>query len=129
MDEVPFRYESNYDGDTVTGQLQDRFEGKLLGFGTTLVGTLWLPVGVRVLGLDTEEVKTKTAKAIQAKAFTAQWCMAGMTRAGLILVTDWKREKYGRLLAYVQRAETGEDLTERLIEVGLGVPYFGGKRG
>ena len=126
---APFRYEHNYDGDTITGQVQVSFEGRLIGFGLDLSGALWLPIVVRVLGVDTEEMASKSAKAKQAQAFTEQWCRAGQAADGLIVLTAWKREKYGRLLAYVQRAETGEDLAERLIETGLGKSYSGGKRG
>lgn len=129
MDTVAFRYESNYDGDSVKGEALHGFTGTIAGIKAPIAGTLWLPIAIRVLGVDSEEIKSKSAKALQAKAFTEQWCRAGMAGEGLVLVTEWEAEKYGRTLAYIQRAETGDDLTERLIEVGLGVPYFGGKRG
>ena len=129
MDEVPFRYLSNYDGDTIHGEALHSFTGTIAGIHAPLSGQVWLPIGIRVLGIDTEEIKSHSVKSKQAKVFTEQWCKAGMARTGLIIVTEWEIEKYGRTLAYVQRDETGEDLTERLIEVGLGVAYAGGKRG
>lgn len=81
---------------------------------------------VRVLGVDTPEIKGKTEKekrlAQQAKAFTKEFLSHGP-----ISLSQCGRDKYFRLLCAVQNG-TGQDLAQELIKRDLGYAYDGGKK-
>ena len=73
---------------------------------------------VRVLGVNTPERHGATKAAGEAaKAFTEQWLAGGAIRLEVC-----QRDSFGRILATVMRAD-GRDLTEDLLEAGLGVPF------
>lgn len=83
-------------------------------------------VPVRVLGVDTPEIKGKTAKekrlAQKAKAFTKNF----LTQRPVSL-TDCGRDKYFRLLCNVTNGQ-GQNLAQELIKRDLGYEYWGGKK-
>lgn len=83
-------------------------------------------VPVRVLGVDTPEIKGKTAKekrlAQKAKAFTKNFLAQGP-----VSLTDCGRDKYFRLLCNVTNGQ-GQNLAQELIKRDLGYEYWGGKK-
>lgn len=83
-------------------------------------------VPVRVLGVDTPEIKGKTTKekrlAKEAKAFTKDFL-----EKGPISLTNCSRDKYFRLLCDVTNAQ-GKNLAQELIKKDLGYEYWGGKK-
>lgn len=107
---VPAVYRGCYDGDTC------RFD--IPGIGKYQ--------SVRLLGVDTPEKKARCLKeqflANQAAAFTNQL----LKTANKITLAPKGRDKYGRLLAWVDF--DGLDLSTLLIEQGLGRSYSGGRR-
>lgn len=83
-------------------------------------------VPVRVLGVDTPEIKGKTAKekrlAQKAKAFTKNFLAQRP-----VSLTDCSRDKYFRLLCNVTNGQ-GQNLAQELIKRDLGYEYWGGKK-
>ena len=83
-------------------------------------------VPVRVLGVDTPEIKGKTERekklAQQAKEFTKQFLNIGPIR-----LSNCARDKYFRLLCDVTNAE-GKNLAKELIKANLGYAYYGGTK-
>lgn len=83
-------------------------------------------VPVRVLGVDTPEIKGKTERekelAQQAKAFTKKFL-----EKGPISLSNCSRDKYFRLLCDVTNGE-GKNLAKELIKANLGYSYYGGKK-
>ena len=83
-------------------------------------------VPVRVLGVDTPEIKGQTERekelAQQAKAFTKSFL-----ENGPISLTDCERDKYFRLLCTVKNAQ-GQNLATELIKRNLGYEYWGGTK-
>lgn len=83
-------------------------------------------VPVRVLGVDTPEIKGKTAKekrlAQKAKAFTKNFLAQRP-----VSLTDCGRDKYFRLLCNVPNGQ-GQNLAQELIKRDLGYEYWGGKK-
>ncbi len=83
-------------------------------------------VPVRVLGVDTPEIKGKTERekklAQQAKAFTKDFLARGP-----VSLTHCGRDKYFRLLCDVTNGE-GKNLAQELIKAHLGYAYYGGKK-
>ena len=83
-------------------------------------------VSVRVRGVDTPEIKGKTARekelAKKAKAFTREFL--AVTPVNL---TNCGRDKYFRLLCDVSNGD-GKDLAKELIRRDLGYSYGGGKK-
>ncbi len=81
---------------------------------------------VRVLGVDTPEIKGKTARekklAQQAKKFTTQFLQQGP-----VTLSNCGRDKYFRLLCNVSNA-AGQDLATELIKHNLGYAYDGGTK-
>lgn len=91
--------------------------------GDTFVASLAIWPGltaketVRVLGVDTPELKGATKEAGQrARAFTAQWLMQGDVR-----VYACQRDAFGRILATVTRGT--DNLTVLLLDGGYAVPF------
>ena len=103
-----------YDGDTFFLVCPDCPKGKL---------------GVRVMGVDTRELRGRCRLEKQRERLAKQFAVAQL-RSGqkIVLVPNPKRryDRYQRLLANVMI--DGEDLGAALIAEGLGRPYFGGKR-
>lgn len=83
-------------------------------------------VPVRVLGVDTPEIKGKTEKekrlAKKAKAFSKDFL-----NDGPISLSNCSRDKYFRLLCDVTNAR-GQNLAQELIKNDLGYEYWGGKK-
>ena len=83
-------------------------------------------VSVRVRGVDTPEIKGKTARekelAKKAKAFTKDFLAQTP-----VTLTHCGRDKYFRLLCDVSNGE-GKDLAKELIKRDLGYAYDGGKK-
>lgn len=101
-----------YDGDTMTVRVR------------TWIGQT-VEAHVRVVGVDTPEIRGGCREEIQlarqARASTAEWI------GKIVVLSEIRPDKYGnRVLARV--TANGEDLAERLIRLGLGRPYGGGRR-
>lgn len=83
-------------------------------------------VPVRVLGVDTAEIKGETERekemAQQAKAFTKAFL-----EKQPVNLTNCSRDKYFRLLCDVTNGE-GKNLAKELIKANLGYSYYGGKK-
>lgn len=83
-------------------------------------------VPVRVLGVDTPEMKGKTERekklAQQAKAFTKNFLAQGP-----ISLSNCGRDKYFRLLCDVTNGQ-GKNLAQELIKAKLGYAYYGGTK-
>ena len=83
-------------------------------------------VPVRVLGVDTPEIKGKTERekklAEQAKAFTKDFLAQGP-----ISLSNCTRDKYFRLLCNVTNGQ-GKNLAQELIKAKLGYSYYGGTK-
>jgi micrococcal nuclease len=88
---------------------------------------------VRVFGVDTPEM-TSSDLAQRARAQTAKSYVEGqLAGAELVVVTEKPdpKDKYGRFLAKIRYRLGGaawSDLTTKLVEEGLAVPYFGGTK-
>jgi micrococcal nuclease len=84
-------------------------------------------VRVRLAGVDAPELRARCAEEREA-AVAARQLVVSETEAGRVLLYDIKGDKYfGRVVARVVTPE-GADLSRRLLETGLGVPYAGGRR-
>ena len=83
-------------------------------------------VPVRVLGVDTPEIKGKTERekklAQEAKAFTKDFLAQGP-----ISLSNCGRDKYFRLLCDVTNGQ-GKNLAQELIKAKLGYSYYGGTK-
>lgn len=83
-------------------------------------------VPVRVLGVDTPEIKGKTERekklAQQAKEFTKKFLAKGP-----VSLTNCGRDKYFRLLCDVTNGD-GKNLAKELIKANLGYAYYGGTK-
>ena len=83
-------------------------------------------ISVRLAGCDTPELKSDNPevrnKALEAKAMTEALAPPGST----VWLRDIRRDKYFRLLARVEA--NGVDVAERLLTLGLALPYAGGKK-
>ncbi len=103
-----------YDGDSFKVNLPETREL----FGKNIM--------VRVAGVDTPEINGKCLKeqklAIKAREFTRKVILG----ADKVELTKVKRDKYFRLLS--DTIVDGENLSDLLINEGLGIPYFGGTK-
>lgn len=83
-------------------------------------------VPVRVLGVDTPEIKGQTERekelAQQAKEFTKKFLEKGPIR-----LSNCGRDKYFRLLCDVTNGE-GKNLAKELIKANVGYSYYGGTK-
>lgn len=83
-------------------------------------------MGVRILGIDTPEVKTKDScekkKGIEAKDFLTQI----IASAKRIDIVDAQKDKYFRILGTVKA--DGLSVADELIKQRLAYPYFGEKK-
>lgn len=110
---------SIYDGDTFKISILD---SKYDVFGKN--------ISVRAFGIDTPEIKGKTAKerllALKAKQFTKEFLSKGK-----IVLKDVQRDKYFRILAkvFVTTPDGKElELSNALIKQGLAREYYGDKK-
>lgn len=108
------KYVKNYDADTVTFDIPNTHP---------LIGE---SIAVRVLGLDTPEIKGGTTcekkKAIEAKDFVSKL----MKDAKKIDLENVQKDKYFRILADVKI--DGKSLTQELLDKGYAYPYDGGTK-
>ena len=113
---------SNYDGDSCRCTIRKRWD-----FGFHIHVTQSYAIAARIKGVDTPELRDKRpewkAAAQLAKAATAQWLEANADH--LRFVSMDKPDKYGRALGDFLNADTGETLSEHLINGLLGVLYQG----
>ena len=83
-------------------------------------------IRVRVLGIDTPEMRGEERdEGLLAKKIVQRWIAdycSGHEKWPLLIET-YKADSWGRYLARVQSAETGEDLTVMLLNKGY-KPYF-----
>lgn len=79
-------------------------------------------MSIRVYGVDTEEIKSKTQKSLDAKNFTKSF----LAKKPIIL-KECKPDKYFRIDCAVYNKD-GMNLSEELIKRGFGKPYFGGTK-
>jgi endonuclease YncB( thermonuclease family) len=105
-----------YDGDTITiaGRLPYP-ESRLYRFQ------------VRLLGIDSPEIKGKTEKEKEA-AHKSQQALEGLVLNKTVLLREISTEKYGRILANVYLvAESGQELlvNKWMLTNGHAVPYDG----
>lgn len=113
-DEKTFRcveYVKNYDGDTVTFNIKDVHP---------LIGK---NISVRVLGVDTPEIKGKTFCEKQQAKVVKTFVERTLLKAKTIEITEVQKDKYFRLLGDVKA--DGKSLKEMLINEGYAYPYFG----
>ena len=103
-----------YDGDT--------FFANIDGW-PPLIGKV---IGVRVAGIDTPELRTKSAsekqRAIEARALASKM----LRGATVVELCNIRRDKYFRILADVH--VDGQNLAEVLIRNQLARPYDGGTK-
>jgi len=108
------QYVRNYDGDSITMNLPG------------LHPILGKEIVIRVAGVDTPEIKgqctEEKAKAREAKRFVKSILQDAKT----IDLYKISRGKYFRILADVQ--VDGQDLGTILVDRGLAVEYYGGKK-
>lgn len=105
---------SVYDGDTIT-----------VAFDTLGLG--YFLHNVRILGIDTPEIKGKTSEE-KAAAIAARDWMRGLVDGQLVDLDIATIDKYGRLLANVMRKSDGLNLSQNMIETRHAVPYDGTAR-
>lgn len=108
------KFIKNYDGDTLTVDIPNMhpFFGK--------------NVKVRVLGLDTPEVKTDNKCEKDAARIARRLVENLLKRAQRIDLTEIDRDKYFRVLANV--IVDGRNLKDVLIKENLAYEYYGGKK-
>lgn len=104
---------SNYDGDTLIANLD-------LGMGVTMRASC------RLLGLDTPEIKGKTAKEKTAAVAAKQRLAALLSSGPLLFHSTAKPDKYGRLLVKVWIGAIC--VNDAMLAEGHAVPYDGGEK-
>ena len=104
----------NYDGDTITVDIPGLHP---------LIGD---DISVRIYGIDTPEIRGKCERerrlAKQAKRVVYQI----LSQAKKIVLKDVRRGKYFRIVATVKA--DGVNIADILIQKGLAVPYYGGRK-
>jgi micrococcal nuclease len=80
----------------------------------------------RLFGIDTPEIRTKNPKEKEL-AYKAKEALENMTIGKKIKVRCHEIDKYGRVLVTLTD-EDGLNISDKLIEQGLGRAYFGGKK-
>ncbi len=109
------QFVGNYDGDTITFNIPDT---------PAIVGK---NMKIRVLGIDTPELKKKRCSAEKEKAEKAKQVVYSLLKnAREINLHRIERGKYFRMLADVEF--DGQDLATILLEQNLAVRYSGGKK-
>ena len=110
---------SVYDGDTCTCVVD-------LGFKTQV------RIKVRLVGIDTPEIRTKDLKEKEKGIFTRDWLRERILNKKVLLHTK-EKGKFGRWLGVVWPIEENLPMFENsynktLINEGLAKEYWGGKR-
>lgn len=107
-------YERAYDADTITVSIQ----GERPIFGDF--------IGVRVLGVDTPEIRGACDAEKRAARVAAEFTRTLLRQARRVDLVGCIRPKYFRLGCRV--VADGQDLTTALLNAGHGVPYDGGTK-
>ena len=108
---------SVYDGDTITAVFS-------LGFGITIEEKC------RLIGIDTSEIRTKDPIEKQKGLATRDFVRERILGKEVVIKTSGKG-KFGRILSeilYINEEGEEVNLNHELIEEGLALPYWGGKR-
>ncbi|PCI51416.1 MAG: nuclease [Alphaproteobacteria bacterium] len=83
---------------------------------------------IRLIGVDTPEVRRPKCKAEKMLGDRATiYVKARLATAKDVQINRDGVDRYGRTLAHV--VLDGEDLGKALIDAGLGMEYYGGRRG
>lgn len=108
------KYIKNYDGDTLTVDIPNApaFFGK--------------NTKVRILGIDTAEIKTKDACERRMAKKAKEFVKEKLQKAKIINLLEIGQDKYFRILAKV--IYDGHNLGDELIKNNLAVPYEGKKK-
>lgn len=107
-------YVKNYDGDTITVTIPE---------WPPLIGK---QISVRVNGIDTPEMKDKNER-IKILARKAKFIVQQrLENCDKITLKNPKRGKYFRIVADVYCHD--ENISKTLIDLGLAIPYDGGKK-
>jgi micrococcal nuclease len=80
----------------------------------------------RLSGIDTPEIRTKNPKEKEL-AYKAKEALENLTIGKKLKVKCHELDKYGRVLVTLTDSD-GNNISDKLIEQGLGRPYFGGTR-
>ena len=116
-DITPYVYKATvisvHDGDTMTLNLNLGFE-------------VQFKLVVRLMGIDTPELSGKT----KAAAIRSRDRLRDLVAGGAVTVRTFKdsQEKYGRYLADVYVPGVEKSVNQILVDEGLAVPYFGGRK-
>lgn len=110
---------SVYDGDTFTCNVD-------LGFKT------YKRVKVRLLGIDTPEIRTRDLEEKKRGYESKEWLSNKILGKKILLHTS-EKGKFGRWLGYIWNVEEQNTVEEnsynnQIIKEGFAKPYFGGKR-
>lgn len=86
----------------------------------------WWQESFRIYGIDTPEIHGATKDA----GLAAQARLGELLTNGVLVAETLRPDKYGRTLVMLTILYKGsqEDVATRLIDEGLGVRYFGGKK-
>ena len=109
-----------YDGDTITVDIS-------LGFHVTMTD-----IKVRMVGIDTPEIKTKDLDEKEKGLATRDWLRERILGKKVLLHTK-ERGKFGRWLGMIweieqDKPEFENSYNKQLINEGLAKEYWGGKR-
>ena len=103
-----------YDGDTITVDIDEL---------NPLAGK---KIGVRILGIDTPEIRSKDPE-VKAMAYEVRdWLLNKIKNAKRVELKNVQRDKYFRILADVY--VDGEKVANEMLEKKLAIPYDGGKK-
>lgn len=107
-----------YDGDTIKVNIK--------GY-PAIIGS---NVGIRLYGVDTPPIRTKNQLikklGYQARDFVKAWLDKAQNKNQKIMLKNMMRGKYFRIIADIEI--DGKSLSKDLLDAGLAVPYFGGKK-
>jgi len=104
------------------------YDGDTIDVSAELWPSLTWGGGVRVLGVDTPEIRGDCTRE-RDKALEARDFVRGLLVGELVLLADVKHDKYGGRVDAVVLLEDGRDLADILVAEGLGRRYDGGTRG
>ncbi len=107
-------YRSNYDGDTIKVDIP----GTHPLFGEN--------ISIRISGIDTPELRARCLREKAMARRARQRVRELLTKHKDIVLEGMERGKYFRIVAKVN--VQGVDVGQLLIDEGLAVPYFGGRR-
>lgn len=113
QEDIPYYVIKVYDGDTITLAVKFDWDPN------------WYRMHVRLLGLDTPEMRSQDSEE-KSKASQAKDTLSAMILGKYVTLSDISVEKYGRILANVWYE--GKNMSEYMIDMGLGVYYDGGKK-